>query len=118
MVAAGIVYHRSDSDAGFPLSLAERLDADDFLVGNPHIQGSNLFVRLRNLLEAGGFDETLPSATDRDICVRLADLGTVEFGALAEYLVHHYADDSRPRLTAFGGEAKRLGLTRFYRKCR
>ena len=118
MVAAGIVYHRSDSAAGFPLSLAERLDADDFLVGNPHIQGSNLFVRLRKLLEAGGFDEALPSTTDRDVCVRLADLGTVKFGALAEYLVYHYADDSRPRLTAFGGEAKRLGLTRFYRKYR
>ena len=118
MVAAGIVYHRSDSHAGFPLSLAGRLDADDFLVGNPHIQGSNLFVRLRKLLEAGGFDEALPSTTDRDVCIRLADLGTVEFGALSEYLVHHYADDSRPRLTAFGGEAKRLGLARFFRKYR
>ena len=66
---------------------------------NPHIQGSNLFVRLRKLLEAGGFDEALASTTDRDICIRLADLGSVRYGALAKHLVHHYAEDDRMRLS-------------------
>ena len=118
MVAAGIVYHKSGEGGGIPLSIPKKLDANDFLVGNPHIQGSNLFARLRKLLEAGGFDEALRSTTDRDICIRLADLGSVKFGALDEYLVHHYAEPGRARLTSFGGDAKRQGLTAFYRKYR
>ena len=80
---------------------------------NPHIQGSNLFVLLRRLLEAGGFDESLTSTTDRDICIRLADLGSIRYGGLRENLVHHYADDDRPRLSTPGSDAKRAGLTYF-----
>ena len=87
MVAAGIVYHKSSEHEGWPLSIPERLDVGQLLVRNPHVQGSNLFVRLRKLLEAGGFDEALTSTTDRDICIRLTDLGTVKFGAIEEHLV-------------------------------
>lgn len=46
------------------------LDMHDFLVGNPRIQGSNLFVRLDQLCAAGCFDEALSSCTDRDLCLR------------------------------------------------
>ena len=116
MVAAGLVFHRSTDTEGDLLLPPEELNAGDLLVRNTHIQGSNLFVRLRRLLEAGGFDEALTSTTDRDICIRLADLGTVRFGALNECLVHHFADDDRPRLSTAGGDAKRAGLTYFYRK--
>ena len=65
---------------------------------------------------AGGFDEALISTTDRDVCIRLADLGTVRYGKLSEYLVHHHAEDDRPRLSSRGSEAKCAGLTGFYRK--
>lgn len=47
-----------------------QLHAGPFLVGNPHVQGSNLFLRLGSLLEAGSFDEALQSCTDRDLCIR------------------------------------------------
>jgi len=47
MVAAGIVYHKSGEGGGIPLSIPRKLDANDFLVGNPHIQGSNIFTRIR-----------------------------------------------------------------------
>ena len=118
MVALGLVFHRfQDTEVKVyhpPVSLA----VDELLVRNPHIQGSNLFVRLRRLLEAGGFDEALTSTTDRDICIRLADLGTVRYGALGESLVHHYADNDRPRLSTPGSDAKRAGLTYFFRKYR
>ena len=116
MTAAGIVYHKSSEHEGWPLSIPEHLDVGQVLVRNPHVQGSNLFVRLRNLLEAGGFDEALPSTTDRDLCIRLADLGIVRFGPVNEHLVHHYAEDDRPRLSTAGGDAKRVGLRKFYRK--
>ena len=118
MVAAGILYHTSSEHAGRPLSVPDSLDVEDLLVRNPHIQGSNLFVRLRTLLEAGGFDEALASTTDRDICIRLADLGSVSYGALAKHLVHHYTEDDRARLSTPGGDAKCAGLRQFYRKYR
>ena len=57
MVAAGIVYHEAGDASGRPLAPPPRLDVNELLVRNTHIQGSNLFVRLRKLLEAGGFDE-------------------------------------------------------------
>ena len=116
MVAAGIVYHGSVDDRGTALDIPDRLDEKELLVRNPHIQGSNLFVRLRKLLEAGGFDEGLASTTDRDVCIRLADLRSVRFGPLPEHLAHHYAEEDRLRLSTPGSEAKCHGLTRFYRK--
>ena len=118
MVAAGIVFRESRTQNGILLDPPARLDVADLLVRNPHIQGSNLFVRLRRLLEAGGFDEALASTTDRDICIRLADLGAVEYGVVSEHLVNHHADNDRPRLSTPGGDAKRAGLRYFYRKYR
>ena len=118
MVASGLVFIRSqDSDADL-LDPPDALEVGNLLVRNTHIQGSNLFVRLRKLLEAGGFDEALTSTTDRDICIRLADLGTVRYGALNQHLIHHFADNDRPRLSTPGGDAKRDGLKYFYRKYR
>ena len=122
MVAAGIVYHEVGDGGGRLLAPPQRLDVNELLVRNPHIQGSNLFVRLRKLLEAGGFDEALTSTTDRDICIRLADLGTVKYGPLPAFQVgafaRHYADNGRPRLSTPGGSAKAAGLSYFYRKHR
>ena len=118
MVATGLVFHRTSDVRGDLLAPPDSLNVSDLLVRNTYIQGSNLFVRLRKLLEAGGFDEALVSTTDRDLCIRLADLGTVQFGAADGYLVHHFADEDRPRLSTPGGDAKREGLAYFYRKYR
>ena len=116
MVAAGLIYRATGDSNGELLDSPTRLDSDELLVRNTHIQGSNLFVRLRMLLEAGGFDEALASTTDRDVCIRLADLGTVRYGAVAEHLVHHYADNDRPRLSTPGGDKKKSELRHFFRK--
>ena len=61
------------NDGGVPTyerATAETLTAQNFLRGNPGVQGSNLFVRLPLLLRAGCFDENLDSMTDRDIVLR------------------------------------------------
>ena len=92
------------------------LDAADFLVGNPGIQGSNLVVRLGVLLESGLFDESLASCTDRDLCIRIAELPGVRYGVTSETTVDHFACASRPRLSTPGSAAKREGLDRFCRK--
>ena len=116
MAVAGLTLYRHPQERGIRLSIPDALNAEDFLVGNPHIQGSNLFLRLKTLLESGGFDESFRSSTDRDLCIRLADLGYIRYGAVNEWLVHHYADLDRSRLSIPGSSAKRQGLTRFYRK--
>ena len=116
MVACGL--RRIESDASVPLvsEAPESLRAQDFLTGNPGIQGSNLFVRLSVLLAAGGFDEGLRSTTDRDLCIRIAELGTVRYGRLSGALVDHFADSDRSRLSTRGSTAKLEGLTAFWRK--
>ncbi len=118
MVAAGIIYYDAVGHDGTLLTIPNRLDVNDLLVRNPHIQGSNLFVRLQKLLEAGGFDEALASTTDRDLCIRLTDLGSIRYGTLNEHLVHHYAEHDRNRLSTPGGDAKCAGLRSFFRKYR
>ena len=92
------------------------LRAQDFLTSNPGIQGSNLFVRLSVLLAAGGFDENLRSTTDRDLCIRIAELGTVRYGQVPHALVDHYADAERQRLSTRGSPAKIEGLNAFWAK--
>ena len=86
-----------------------------FFVSNPNIQGSNLFVRLSSLCDIDGFDEDLVSTTDRDVCIRLLDAGTVP-AVLNNHLVHHDAHDSRNRLSSAGSAKKRAGLQYFYNK--
>lgn len=115
MVAAPVVRITSDASPRIQTP-PPTLDASLFLVGNPHIQGSNLFVRLSALLQAGTFDESLQSCTDRDLCIRLADLGWVRYAALDVPTVRHFADTSRPRLSSPTADPKRSGLDRFWAK--
>ncbi|MGQ0615082.1 MAG: glycosyltransferase [Planctomycetaceae bacterium] len=113
MVVAGIVRHEPEPRRQ---SIPDALRADDFLVGNPHIQGSNLFVRLETLLLAGTFDEHLTACTDRDLCIKIADLGGVRYEALSVHTVHHFADGAVPRMTDPGTDTKKRGLDAFWRK--
>ncbi|MBN4052634.1 glycosyltransferase, partial [bacterium AH-315-K20] len=116
MVGAGLIRHDTSSDAGHRHAIPERLDPRELFVRGQHIQGSNLFVRLDMLLKAGMFDEHLPSCTDRDLCIRLADLPDLRFGRIDRHTVHHYADPRPDRLSTPGSTHKLDGLTRFWHK--
>jgi glycosyltransferase involved in cell wall biosynthesis len=118
MVATGM--RRFESVDGPPqiCEPPEALRAEEFLTGNPGIQGSNLFIRLSVLLAAGGFDEALPNATDRDLCIRLDDLGSVRYGRVPVALVNHFAEPDRSRLSTPGSPQKSEGLTAFWHKYR
>jgi len=116
MVAADMQRIEAPDGAALSSEAPESLCAADLLIVNPGIQGSNLFVRLSVLLAAGGFDEALRSTTDRDLCIRISDLGTVRYGRLAVPLVRHFADSMGPRLSTRGSEAKFAGLTAFWQK--
>ena len=80
------------------LSIPQSVSISDFLSGNPHIQGSNTFVKLTVLLRAGMFDENMSSTTDRDFFVRVMMLNP-SYRVLNEHLVYADARDDRPRIT-------------------
>ena len=115
-VISGLIRHETPRDTGVKLRIPHQLSPSEFFTGNPHIQGSNLFVKLSTLLEAGGFDENLSSTTDRDVCIRLLDLGYPHIAYLSKYLVHHYALNDATRLSFPSSEKKIQGLTAFYHK--
>ncbi|MHA1757181.1 MAG: glycosyltransferase family 2 protein, partial [Promethearchaeota archaeon] len=116
MVISGIIRFDDKNPEGTKLTIPKELRSDDFLIGNPNIQGSNMFIELKRILEAGLFDESLTSTTDRDLCIRILDLGYVKIGFLREYLVSHYAFLGLNRLSTKGSLEKFNGLNSFYRK--
>lgn len=54
----------------FPV-LPFSIKAEDFYIGNPGVQGSNMFIKARLLKDIGGFDESFPNTTDRELLIRL-----------------------------------------------
>ena len=118
MVATGIERYDSKDKQPVIYPSPSSLIAEDFLVGNGGIQGSNIFIRLSIMLMAGCFDESLRSSTDRDLCIRIADLGIVNYSHIESNLVEHYAELYRLRLTSKGSENKLAGLTVFWQKYR
>jgi hypothetical protein len=88
----------------------------DFYAGNPGIQPSNLLVRLDRLLEAGGFDESLQSCTDRDLLIRLLRISTEDYRLVTEHTVRHHACTDRPRLCSPGSPQRHAGLSAFFDK--
>ena len=105
------------TDNGSKMSTApDILDSNDFLTGNPGIQGSNIFIRLSRFLEAGGFDENLQSCTDRDFCIRVTDLGDVQYQPIHQSLMNHYAEANRIRLSTPNSVTKDMGLYSFWLK--
>ncbi len=115
MVVSGLIRVEDVDDDVVHQSIPARLTADALLVGNPHIQGSNLFVRLSSILQAGLFDEQLSSCTDRDLCLRLCNIDT-QVVSTGIHTVRHYAEAGRPRLSSPASKEKHQGLERFYQK--
>ena len=116
MVVSGLIRHDRENPEGHCHTIPTRLDPRELFIRGQHIQGSNLFLRLDLVLQAGCFDERLPSCTDRDLCLRLALLPNLRFGSTGRHTVHHHADEGRERLSCPRSEAKLTGLTRFWRK--
>ena len=113
MIVSGIVRH----ETGKPpkkQSIPSALDVEELLISNPHIQGSNLFVRLETVLQAGLFDEAMKSSTDRDLCIRLADLGALQIGKNDNHTILHYAsEEDESRLSRPGSVQRMDGLNYF-----
>lgn len=94
-------------------SIPQQLNIHSFLKGNPGIQGSNTFVKLTTILNAGWFDERMPSCTDRDAFVRIMQLSPC-FSIVNKHLVN-IDTTGEDRITK-NRDRKLEGLRRFYRK--
>jgi len=53
----------------FPLT-KQALSPRSFFIGNPGVQGSNMFFKTSALIQIRGFDETFPNTTDRELMIR------------------------------------------------
>jgi UDPglucose 6-dehydrogenase len=115
-IISGLIRHDGTKKRGIYQKIPERISVGDFLVSNPNIQGSNLFIRFSKLLDAGGFDERMVSTTDRDMCIRLLNLNKISYSILWNHLVHHDASPDATRLSHPGSEKKKQGLQYFYQK--
>lgn len=93
-------------------------DLHAFYVGNPGIQPSNMMVRLDRLLEAGLFDESLSSCTDRDLLIRLLRISALDYRASGQVSVEHFACSDRDRLSTAGSPQRLAGLDAFFAKHR
>jgi len=96
------------------LTLPNELTEKDFLVGNPGVGGSNTFIRLTTLLQAGCFDEGMPATADRDFFVRVFQQKP-KYKIINEHLVTAYTENDRPRVTT-SGEVKKRSLEIFFYK--
>lgn len=93
----------------------DQLTAENFFIGNPGVQGSNMFFKTQSLVEIGGFDETLPNTTDRDLMIRFLwknDLNKIE--VLKNIGVIHY-NHKKPKVNN-DIPRKQQGLDLFYKK--
>lgn len=98
----------------YDLDIPSKLSVDDFLKGNPGIQGSNTFIKFSTLLRAGCFDEQLSSTTDRDLFVRVMKL-LPTYKIINKYLVYADTSNKRTRITNTSN-IKKDGLAKFYNK--
>lgn len=90
------------------------ININNFLKGNPGIQGSNMFFRLGALRAIGGFDETLASCTDRDLMIRfLQKHSNKNIKIIPKILVNHFV--SKDSVTS-NFTTKANGLNSFHIK--
>ncbi len=92
-----------------PLSLC----IEDFLAGNPGWQGSNTFMRLNTLIQAGRFTEGLRSCNDRDLAIRVLSLNGSRFAFTGRHTASWNLDTGRSSLSSRRAEEKCAGLAQF-----
>lgn len=114
------VFHRliwkNDDTSTMNVDLTkEQLNAENFFIGNPGVQGSNMFFKTQNLVDIGGFDETLPNTSDRDLMIRFLWKNDLHKIIVIENIgVYHY-NHNRPKVNN-DIPRKQKGLDLFYKK--
>ncbi len=97
-----------------------QITQENFFIGNPGIQGSNLFIRMDIMIKIGGFNESLPSSTDRDLMIRFLDFidseniknRNLKIEIVPKWLVNHY-NHSNEKVNR-DNNLKKIALNKFY----
>ena len=91
----------------------------EFFIGNPGVQGSNIFILYSIIKAIGGFDESLPSCTDRDLMIRFLDYYNDQKEKYSLIVIESplvvYHAHSGYRVTT-DSIKKKIGLDIFYKK--
>ena len=96
------------------LSIPNKLNHNSFLAKNPHIQGSNTFIKFSTILKAGCFDENIHSTTDREFFTRVMLLNPT-YKNLNIHNVYFNCEENRDRIS--NNKRKKIdGLSNFYYK--
>jgi glycosyltransferase involved in cell wall biosynthesis len=93
----------------------ELLTAENFYIGNPGVQGSNMFFKTQALINIEAFDESFPNTTDRDLMIRFLWKHPLENIVVIENIgVYHY---NHKKLKVNNDIPKKhIGLDLFYKK--
>lgn len=95
--------------------IIDKLTAENFFIGNPGVQGSNMFFKTQILVDIDGFDETLPNTTDRDLLIRFLWKNDLNNIVVIETIgVNHY-NHKREKVNN-DILRKKQGLDLFYKK--
>ena len=90
------------------------LTVNNFLIGNPGVQGSNMCFKISSLLKINGFSECLASCADRDLMIRfLYEHGNKNVSIIEKKFVNYFAGNNTVT-SCF--ENKKKGLDSFYQK--
>lgn len=93
----------------------DQLTAENFFIGNPGVQGSNMFFKTESLIEIGAFDENLPNTTDRDLMIRFLRKNDLQNIQVIETIgVNHY-NHAKEKVNN-DLLKKKQGLDLFYKK--
>lgn len=118
-----LIWKNHDSSVWhYPLS-EDHMNELAFFIGNPGVQGSNMFFKTTSLLQINGFDETLSGSTDRDLLIRLfrnlvsqqVDIKSVIKIINSIGVIHHNHKGDRVTKT---NSVKHKSLDKFYEKHR
>ena len=115
-VISGLIRYDEKTPSGIHQNIPDEITIHDFLVGNPNVQGSNMFIRFDKIYSISGMDEDLTTTTDRDLCIRLLQIKDIRIGYLRNHLVHHDCLSRSDRLSVKGSPKKINGLCVFFQK--
>ena len=91
------------------------LTKNDFLIKNPGLRGSNLFISKKMYAIINGFDENLASHNDLDLGYRIFRYLKLKYKCNEKYLVVFNNHEGK-RLSTLGSYPKKLGLQGFWGK--
>lgn len=103
----------------FDLNLTKAdLTPKNFFIGNPGVQGSNMFFKTEYLIKIDAFNERYPNTTDRDLMIRfLSSIDTLnEIEVIEDIGIIHYNHNFKKVNNDL--DRKREGLDLFYTEYR